>query len=761
MRKTFLIFVLLLSFTVFPEVSDGNALTAVVKEGAIGETQGDPASGDSSSGDIYDVAKNENRIAELDRSIGTWASVPVAESAARYGVSEADVEDRITVLSSLQNFYKRLNGAVEKTVGFREDLKKRESEKGQARLSLKEEPPYKLSFYDEYLANADDLSSKLETLEESIAREQKAIVSARSQLDEAGKDLRLAQSELDKAKGTEEENKKLWAFQKAQVNEELWKVTLAYLERNLENLRLQRDAARLRLGQAEDVKKYIYSNVSFDEGDMKAGLARYEEGLKALQKKVEVLGKDIPKAEDAYAEAHAKLSAATGDKAVKEAQRVFSMAEIEREYLHLTMEQAQEMVGFLNEMKDIWMDRYDLLKPGGASADILLKQRDEVEQRIGRFEDVLISQQKYQAALHARSIALSGELDQAKDKVVVASLKRRSKILDDIMSQNMNYMVSLITLDTMNKRLLEEIKSHIKEVAITEKVSSMWRARTAEILNTELWHMGGYAVRLREFVIALVVLSFGLMASRRIAKFIRKWLLIHSKRVDVTGVHAIERLIYYFLICGSFLIALKVVNVPLTAFAFLGGAVAIGIGFGAQNLFNNLISGFILMVQQPFKINDIVQVDDITATVLEIDSRSTKIRTFDNYDVLVPNSYFLDNRITNWTLSDKIIRGKLEIGVAYGTPARKVEEILLGLARDHQTVLPDPKPFVLFSEYADSSMNFVLYFWVNVKNGFPTGVASDMRYRIQEIFEKEGIEIPFPQVDVHMEKSGVGAPDPV
>ena len=198
---------------------------------------------------------------------------------------------------------------------------------------------------------------------------------------------------------------------------------------------------------------------------------------------------------------------------------------------------------------------------------------------------------------------------------------------------------------------------------------------------------------------------------------------------------------------------MKIVNVPLTAFAFLGGAVAIGIGFGAQNLFNNLISGFILMVQQPFKINDVVEFDGVTATVMEIDSRSTRVKTFDNYDVLVPNSYFLENKITNWTLSDKIIRGKLEIGVAYGTPARKVEGILLKLANDHDMIIPNPEPFVLFSDYGSSSMQFVLYFWVDTRKTFPSRVGSDIRYRIQEIFEREGIKIPFPQMDVYLKKA--------
>ena len=389
------------------------------------------------------------------------------------------------------------------------------------------------------------------------------------------------------------------------------------------------------------------------------------------------------------------------------------------------------------------------------SADVLLKARDEVEDRVGRFENVLLAQQRYQSSLHRRALALDKEIEEQKGKEELSSLKKRRKMLGQIMSQNMNYIATAMTLDSMNKRLLEEIKGRVSTVNVAEKVTTLWRTRTTEILNTELWHSGDYAVRLKEFVLALSILSLGLVASKRLARFIRKWFLLHSKRVDVTGIYAVERLLYYVLIVASFLISLKIVNVPLTAFAFLGGAVAIGVGFGAQNLFNNLISGFILMVQQPFKINDVVEFDGVTATVMEIDSRSTRVKTFDNYDVLVPNSYFLDNKITNWTLSDKIIRGKLEIGVAYGTPAKKVEEILLRLAKEHELVIPHPEPFVLFSNYGASSMDFTLYFWVDTRKGFPSKVSSDVRYRIQEIFEREGIEIPFPQMDLYIKKAAI------
>lgn len=707
----------------------------------------------STAEDLFNRDANDARIEELNLALERLVATPMAESAAIYGITEADVESRIAALSSLQNFYRRLNVAVEKTAGFLDEERARQAEKEQASLTLEEKPPFNLSYYDGYLQRVEDLVSRVSELRESMAREQKAIVSAQSQIDEAGRSVRLARSEWESSRGTNLEQNRQWMLRRHQIREELWRVTLAYLRRNLENLRIQTSIAALRLEMAEDIRRYIHDNLAFDQKDLDEGLVRFSSREDELAKRIASLAGEVEKVEKEYADSHANLAAAVNEKALKAAQMAFSEAEIRRELLHLEMSQSQEMVGMLGEMKEIWSFRYSLLRDGGVSTDVLMKARDDVRARVGRFENVLLSQQRYQSVLHRRGLALEKEIDEQKGKEELASLKKRRKALDDIMSQNMNYMAVAMTLDSMNKRLLEEIRGRITSVNVAEKVTTLWKTRTTEILNTELWHSGDYAVRLKEFILALFILSLGLIASKRLARFIRKWFLLHSKNVDVTGIYAVERLLYYFLIVACFLTSLKIVNVPLTAFAFLGGAVAIGIGFGAQNLFNNLISGFILMVQQPFKINDVVEFDGVTATVMEIDSRSTRVKTFDNYDVLVPNSYFLENKITNWTLSDKIIRGKLEIGVAYDTPAKKVEGILLKLANDHDMIIPNPEPFVLFSDYGSSSMQFVLYFWVDTRKVFPSRVGSDIRYRIQEIFEREGIKIPFPQMDVYLKKA--------
>lgn len=149
----------------------------------------------------------------------------------------------------------------------------------------------------------------------------------------------------------------------------------------------------------------------------------------------------------------------------------------------------------------------------------------------------------------------------------------------------------------------------------------------------------------------------------------------------------IRKILNYFAYIMIFLFALRLINVPLTAFAFLGGAIAIGVGFGAQNLINNFISGFIIMAEQPIGIGNLIELDGVLGMVEEIGARCTRVRTGENIHILVPNSSFLEKNITNWTLSDNEIRTKVTLGVVYGSPVRKVEELLLKSVKENDMVL--------------------------------------------------------------------------
>jgi len=179
---------------------------------------------------------------------------------------------------------------------------------------------------------------------------------------------------------------------------------------------------------------------------------------------------------------------------------------------------------------------------------------------------------------------------------------------------------------------------------------------------------------------------------------------------------------------------------------------AIGVGFGAQNLINNLISGIILMAEKPIRIGDIIVLGDSQGKVASIGNRCTRIRRGDGVDVLVPHSHFLEQQVVNWTLHDSELRGTLTMGDAYGSPTLKIKEILLQAADEHPRVLKTQVPFVLFEDFGDNALVFSLLFWSSVSMPMDLRrVTSDMRFRIDALFADAGITIAFPQRDIHLD----------
>jgi len=200
------------------------------------------------------------------------------------------------------------------------------------------------------------------------------------------------------------------------------------------------------------------------------------------------------------------------------------------------------------------------------------------------------------------------------------------------------------------------------------------------------------------------------------------------------------------------LIILDMLQVPLGAFAFISGAIAIGVGFGAQNIINNFISGWILMWERPIRIGDFLEIGDAKGTVETINTRSTRIRRTDGVHMLVPNSQLLENMVVNWTLIDKKTRSIVRVGVAYGSPAQQVADLILKATDEHPETLDDPKPVVVFEDFGDNALIFDSYFWIDAAGERDLRkVRSEVRFRIAELFDEAGIVIAFPQRDVHID----------
>jgi small-conductance mechanosensitive channel len=183
--------------------------------------------------------------------------------------------------------------------------------------------------------------------------------------------------------------------------------------------------------------------------------------------------------------------------------------------------------------------------------------------------------------------------------------------------------------------------------------------------------------------------------------------------------------------------------------AILLGALGVGIGFGLQNIFNNLVSGIILAFERPIKDGDIIEVGSLLGIVKEIGIRSSIIRTYDGSEVIVPNGNLISNELINWTRSDMKRRGEVIVGVAYGTDPRMVINLLLGTARGFDKILMDPEPVALFTGFGESSLDFRLLFWI-ADADTRLLIQSEMAVRVNKAIVDAGITIPFPQRDVHL-----------
>ena len=200
------------------------------------------------------------------------------------------------------------------------------------------------------------------------------------------------------------------------------------------------------------------------------------------------------------------------------------------------------------------------------------------------------------------------------------------------------------------------------------------------------------------------------------------------------------------------LLTLNLARIPLSVFAFLGGALAIGVGFGTQTIIKNFISGMILLVERRVQIGDVIEIDGVQGTVTAVDLRSSTVRSGDGRETLVPNSVLLEHKVANWTLTDRKVQRSIRVGVAHGTPMRVAAEKIEDTAKRHGNVLSSPPPQVLFEEFADSAQILALYFWVEISDKVSASqVASDLRFMLDKRFADEGIAIAFPQRDVRVD----------
>ena len=272
------------------------------------------------------------------------------------------------------------------------------------------------------------------------------------------------------------------------------------------------------------------------------------------------------------------------------------------------------------------------------------------------------------------------------------------------------------------------------------------------LLNRVLFTLGDSEISL--FLLLLVV--FIVIFALKLSAFIRTYILpatFNKYQLDVGTQFTYSSIFHYVVLLIAILISLNTLGINMTSLTIFAGVIGVGIGFGMQNIISNFISGIILLFERPIKVGDHVILDGIIGDIVEIKSRATIVRSIDNEHIIVPNSYFLEERITNRSYGDLKTRITVDVGVSYTSDAKLVEKLLL---RSVQTisdktgyVLETPEPLVRFVEFGDSSLNFKLFVWVDTPANIFL-VRSELHYEILEQFRENAVEIPFPQRDIHM-----------
>lgn len=257
-----------------------------------------------------------------------------------------------------------------------------------------------------------------------------------------------------------------------------------------------------------------------------------------------------------------------------------------------------------------------------------------------------------------------------------------------------------------------------------------------------------------EFILTAVVSVYCIMLISKTVKSILLQDILPRKSMEIGTQISIVRLANYFIFILGFILVAYLLGFNLTHLTIFGGALGIGIGFGLKEIVNNIASGLILLFERPIKIGDIIKVENEIGEVKRMGLRATVVKTLDSAEIVIPNSDFITGRVTNWTLEDRQIRIKIPVGVAYGSDIEKVFTILLSCAAANPLVLSEPKARALFLSFGDSSLDFELRVWIHDFNERRI-VLSELNNDINNEFDMAGIEIPFPQRDLHLHSDGV------
>ncbi|XPV67556.1 MAG: mechanosensitive ion channel domain-containing protein [Halarcobacter sp.] len=413
-------------------------------------------------------------------------------------------------------------------------------------------------------------------------------------------------------------------------------------------------------------------------------------------------------------------------------------------HLNKNIENLDRLTQYINSLKvDLQREKLDENKPKVKS----------LENSIKKFENSY--QEELIKTINNLSKKLLITLKDEQEKEFLATYKSLNGYiskLDEDKQKKYSY------LSTIFKELSKKYLSNTKLLfaSSSSQLSSIYDS-SKSFFNTSLVVFNEQAITPKSIFKALILIIIGLL----LGKFYKKWLLkISSKwpNIGEVSLKVTSNVGFYLIIFITIIIAMNSLGIDMSSISLIAGALSIGIGFGLQTVVSNFIAGIILMFERTIRIGDVIEINDVLkGTVTDIRVRSTTIKTFDNIDIVVPNSSFIQNNVINWTLEDKSRRLHVPFGVAYGTKIEEVKKIILEELKNSDLKFiredKDKQAEIRFEGMNNSSVDLELLVYIRVNDRItPNSLKSDFLLLIYNALYKHNIEIPFPQLDLHIKK---------
>lgn len=266
---------------------------------------------------------------------------------------------------------------------------------------------------------------------------------------------------------------------------------------------------------------------------------------------------------------------------------------------------------------------------------------------------------------------------------------------------------------------------------------------------TVAFSSGGHDITLG----SIIMLSSTFIAVIVVLSILRRVVLkrvIRKFNLEQGALYSLSIIFQYVIGLLAFVVILHASGIDLSTLTVVFGAFSVGIGFGLQNIVNNLVSGVVILIERPIKVGDRIEVGDLEGDIVSISLRATTVMTNEGIAVIVPNAQFMTNQVVNRSLQDRKIRFKIPVGVAYASDPDEVKSVLLQAAATHPGVLTTPEPMVIFEKFGDSSLNFFLWVWTEDFINRPNIFRSELNFAIHKALKNGGITVAFPQRDLHL-----------